>query len=285
MLELLGTWGVLWFIGALGVLFLAVQDFKTTFVSDWVVYALLSVGVLFRVLEGINGDWLPLLFGVIAFCIMGAIGLLCYYGKLFAGGDVWLLLALAWYLPGTTFPALGSSLGVFGLGLLGEGFVYLICWTFVLTARSPHTWWKEVRGQTTFGRRGIWSIVCILFFASFVLSLFWWVVVGTLLLFFFVLVVHTRAVERGCLHVRRTPEQLLEGDWLLAPVRVGTKVIPVRTEGVTREDIRLVRKARTAVMITQGVPFVPVIAFAYGLMVCGAVGGFDVLGWLERFFV
>ncbi|MBM3230543.1 hypothetical protein FJZ22_02725 [Candidatus Pacearchaeota archaeon] len=138
----------------MGVVFLAVQDFKTTFVSDWVVYALLGAGIFFRVLEGVEGDWSLFLFGILAFCILGLLGLLCYYGKIFAGGDVWLLLALAWYLPGTTFTALSSSLLVFGLGLLGGGFVYLLGWTFVLTARSPHLWWKEVCRQTTFGRIG-----------------------------------------------------------------------------------------------------------------------------------
>ena len=95
-----------------------------------------------------------------------------------------------------------------------------------------------------------------------------WAFLLSVLLLGGLLYAHAHAVDQVCMVVRRKPEHLLIGDWLVADVRVAHTLIRATHQGLTAQEIRLLRKAKKSVVIRQGIPFVPVFFLSYLLMVC-----------------
>ena len=62
-----------------------------------------------------------------------------------------------------------------------------------------------------------------------------------------------------------SPGKLIEGDWLKDDVNVGKRVIKKTVHGLSREDIKFLKKAKKKVWIGGGVPFTP--AFLIALIV------------------
>ena len=56
--------------------------------------------------------------------------------------------------------------------------------------------------------------------------------------------------------------ELREGDWLVSDIRVGGKVIKADWDGLSLEDIELLKK-RKKVKIKSGLPFVPAFLIAF----------------------
>jgi prepilin signal peptidase PulO-like enzyme (type II secretory pathway) len=86
----------------------------------------------------------------------------------------------------------------------------------------------------------------------------------------FYLIVAVKAAEHSLMLVKRTPSQLVVGDWVLGPVTVGKKVIiPTSSAGVSEREIATLRTAaaKKTVMVRQGVPFVPSFLLAFAVLV------------------
>jgi Flp pilus assembly protein protease CpaA len=248
--------------------FAAVHDWKTTFVSDWVVYALFCVGVVGLVVQG------QVLEGLSVTAGLGVLALLFYYGGVFAQGDARLLVALGPVLPGLDLVSRGWYAGGFVLTLLLVGLVYTL-------AISGWYAWKSA----TYGK------ACEGFFERYVV-VFWVFVFGGLVSSFFLsgmawgltwggawvlfgLFLHAKAVEKSCFIMLTRPSALLEGDWLVSLVKIGNRVLYPSAAGLSRADIALLRTYRRSVVIKQGIPFVPVFFITFVLMGCVALGGYE----------
>jgi prepilin signal peptidase PulO-like enzyme (type II secretory pathway) len=57
--------------------------------------------------------------------------------------------------------------------------------------------------------------------------------------------------------------KLTVGDWLYQKVRVGRKLIKPYWEGLSEEEVKLLRKSKKKIKIKQGIPFVPSFFLAF----------------------
>ena len=62
------------------------------------------------------------------------------------------------------------------------------------------------------------------------------------------------------------PKYLTEGDWLFKDVKVGKKTIKKSWDGLTKKDIRLLKKKKF-VMIRYGIPFSPSFLIAFIILI------------------
>jgi prepilin signal peptidase PulO-like enzyme (type II secretory pathway) len=62
------------------------------------------------------------------------------------------------------------------------------------------------------------------------------------------------------------PRKLTEGDWLYEKVKVGRKIVRPNWEGLSQEELILLRRYKRKIKVKQGIPFVPAFFFAFILL-------------------
>jgi len=81
-----------------------------------------------------------------------------------------------------------------------------------------------------------------------------------------VLFIFAKAVEESCMIVLINPRKLTEGDWLYEKVKVGRKIVRPNWEGLSQEELILLRRYKRKIKVKQGIPFVPAFFFAFILL-------------------
>jgi len=111
----------------------------------------------------------------------------------------------------------------------------------------------------------IFSVILILvgLFSSFIL------VLGIFLLLFSLLYVFAKALEKVAMYRKVKTSILREGDWLVKDVRVGGRIIKSNFNGLSSEEIKLIKKHRKEILIKGGLPFVPAFVIAFVLYIFG----------------
>src|SRR3989339_660541 len=71
-----------------------------------------------------------------------------------------------------------------------------------------------------------------------------------------------KAIDEVCMIKKISPKNLTEGDWLYRDVRVGNRIIKKRWDGLTKEEIKLLKK-KNYVFVRQGIPFSPAFLIAF----------------------
>src|SRR3972149_8020331 len=94
----------LFVLALIWVVFATVQDFRTREVANWLSFSLIIFALGFRFFYSLFalGNFNFFYQGLLGLGVFFIIGNLLYYGKLFAGGDAKLLIALGTILPGTS---------------------------------------------------------------------------------------------------------------------------------------------------------------------------------------
>jgi len=73
-----------------------------------------------------------------------------------------------------------------------------------------------------------------------------------------ILFVFAKAVELSCLKRAVPVEKLSEGEWLYEDIIVGGKKIRANWEGVSADELRLIKKKyKKDVIVKEGIPFTP----------------------------
>ena len=79
--------------------------------------------------------------------------------------------------------------------------------------------------------------------------------------------------------------EVVEGDWLYKNLKIGKKVIKSNWDGLTKEQIKEIRKRYKKIKIRQGIPFTPVFLISFLIIIyLWRNELIDVL-WSLRFFV
>jgi hypothetical protein len=78
--------------------------------------------------------------------------------------------------------------------------------------------------------------------------------------------VYLKAVD-SCMVVLVSPGKLMEGDWILEDINVGSKKIKNTVHGLTSQDIDLLKKTNKDIYVKRGIPFVPAILISFAIMV------------------
>lgn len=251
--------------------FAVVQDLRTREISNWLNFSLLGVGMLYRAGYALSSGndnffWFGL-FGVVFFT---AIAYLCYYSRVFAGGDAKLLIGLGAVLPFSSFESY-LFLGIgFVVLLFVSGSIWGMAWTFVEAYRQKKNFIKVFRNKTLDNRKILMASAC-LGILGFVAMIFYNLLFALLFLLVFVLapllIIYIRAVESACFVQLISPGALMEGDWLLRDVVLRGKVIKKSVHGLSQKEIAILRRAGKKVWVKSGIPFAPAFLIAFAIMV------------------
>ncbi|MBI2047178.1 prepilin peptidase [Candidatus Pacearchaeota archaeon] len=263
------------FLFALAFIWLCVaslQDIKKREVANWLSFSLILFALAFRAFYALlnNNIWF-LLNGLIGLAMFYVLANILYYGRLFAGGDAKLLIALGAVLPILDyFLANMAFLLVFIFLFLAAGSVYSLIYTVFLVSRRKKEFAKEFGGQFRKNK--------MLFFVCFILAVLALISVSFLderLFFIFPLLVflipflysYAKAVEEACMIKNVKTSELTIGDWLYKDAKAGRTIIKKDWQGLDEKQIKLLRRYKKNVMIKQGVPFVPSFLIAFIILV------------------
>lgn len=254
--------GFAWIIGAI------FQDFKRREVDNLWNFSLIAFALAYRLIISIfNNNIYYFLFGIFGFAIFWSIGNLFYRIKLFAGGDVKLLMALGAILPlSYNFIINLKIFGIFLLFSLLAGSVWALIFSFYLIFQNRERFGKEITRQFKHYKK--------LFLSSLIFAVFWIVIViltgeikllfiALMILLFHILFVFAKSVEESCMVKLVSPAKITEGDWLYKDIVVSGKKIKSQWCGISDKELKLIKtKYKKKVLIKYGIPFTPSFLFA-----------------------
>lgn len=265
--------------GFIGTLIASVQDIKEREIDNVLNFSILIFGLVYGAFRSIlSHNYFILLYAVLGFLTFLAIGNLFYYSRMFAGGDAKLLIALG------PFIFAGSSLITnfeytfyFILLFLLVGSVYGIIYSASISLRNFNSFSKYFKKE--FFRRRILFIVFFIFFVGFLIAGFYidkiLFFVSMMFFIFPILFSYARAAEKSGMIKEINYKNLREGDWLYKAVKIRSKMIKPSWEGLSKDDISAIKKAKKNVVIREGIPFVPAIFIAYVLFAAYFFGWVD----------
>jgi prepilin signal peptidase PulO-like enzyme (type II secretory pathway) len=61
----------------------------------------------------------------------------------------------------------------------------------------------------------------------------------------------------------KKPSEIQEGDWLAKNVKLKTKTLKYSWDGLSKEDVKLLRKEKKNIKVKEGIPFAPAFLIAH----------------------
>jgi Flp pilus assembly protein protease CpaA len=254
-------------LGLIWIIFAVVQDLRKREIANWLNFSLVIFALGFRffycLFSSSNFDFFY--FGVIGFAIFFLLGNMFYYGKIFAGGDAKLMIALGAVLPlAESFNGDLTLFVVFLLIFLVAGAIYGLIFSIVLGIKNFKEFRKEFSKKFS-KNKNFFYIALGLCFILVIVSFFFNLIIYLAILAFIspYLYFSAKAIDEVCMIREISANKLTEGDWLYKGVRVGKRFIKSSWDGLTKDEIKLLRKKNKKVLIRQGIPFSPVFLIAY----------------------
>lgn len=249
----------------------SIEDVKKTEVANWITLSLAVFALAYRAIYAVyskNSEFFVL--GVIGFAIFYLIGNLFYYSKAFGGADVKLLRGIGVVLPYGSYKGLLFVSLEFIVVLFLTAFFYSLIYSVFLSLKNKDKLKKEFNLMF---RKYRLLLVFSGLFAVVVLFVFMFLRIGMIggLYGVFVIVmaflfVYLKALDK-CMIRLVSPRDLMEGDWTIADIKVGNKVVRNSVHGLSLKDIKILRKARKKIYVKYGIPFVPAILISFVIMV------------------
>ncbi|MCK4634671.1 MAG: prepilin peptidase [Candidatus Aenigmarchaeota archaeon] len=247
-------------------------DLKTTEIPDEIPLAMVVLGLLTRFGYALfTGNWNFLLIPALIGGGFFLFGLLMYYTGQWGGGDAKLLGAIG-ILMGTlpegiaTVSALPLFIDII-LNIFLVGAVYIIVYAFVMALRNKKItkgFFKSIKGDVNEFIIFIFVIIVIIganaliFWKTFgVLNVWLAVAIGTSGTGFYFLWKFLRCVERIGFTKKVMVKDLMEGDMLgedIKKLNLNKKII----RGLTKEEVKKIKRIKKTVWIREGVRFGPV---------------------------
>jgi len=250
--------------------FAVVQDLRKREVANWLNFSLIIFALGFRFFYSLFSSGTDFAFfyqGLMGLGIFFIIGNLLYSGKMFAGGDAKLMIALGTILPLSNdfFTNVKFFVLFFFLFLL-TGAIYSLTISIVLTIKNFKIFKKEFFRQLRKNKKLIYPVSIlglILMILGFVNILFFGF--GVLLFIMPYFYVYAKAVDESCMVKKIRATKLSEGDWIYEDIKLGKRKIIANWDGLSKEDIKKIKKKYRLVKIRQGIPFTP--AFLFGFLI------------------
>lgn len=263
------------------ILFAVVADFKYRIVPNWLNFSLIAFAFAFRFFYSLfNSDFNFFFQGLIGFGIFFVLGNALYYGRMFAGGDAKLMMALGVVIPfADSFFANLQIFLMFLLLFLFSGAAYGIFFSATLFFANFEEAKKEITKQFSKNKKlialGIILGAITIFFGK-ENGLF--IVLGIVLILLPLLYILAKTVDEKCLVRKMKTKDLSEGEWLYQNVKVGKKTIKSSWEGLSKAELQLIRKKFREVKIRQGIPFTPAFLISFVLLVIFYFKGISLMG-------
>lgn len=253
------------------IVFAVVQDLKTHEIANWLNFSLIVFALGFRFFYSLfsQNNFAFFYQGLIGLGIFLILGNLFYYGRLFAGGDAKLTIALGTILPFTS--SLATNLKIFlafFLLFFFSGSVYTIITSIGLGLKNRKKISSEFKKQFKKNKLKITvSISFAILFAIFGITIDSFLIYIAILIFILPYIyIYAKSVDEACMVKLVSAKNLREGDWIYKDVKIGRKTIKASWDGVTKKEIRLLRKSNKKILIREGVPFSPVFLVSFILL-------------------
>ncbi|MCK9595605.1 A24 family peptidase [Candidatus Pacearchaeota archaeon] len=261
----------LWLLAFVYIIFAVIQDLRKREIADWLNFSLIIFALGFRFFYSLFVEEGFVFFyqGIIGLGIFFVLGNLFYYGKVFAGGDAKLMIALGAVLP--YYPDFFSNVKIlfnFLFIFLSAGFVYISIVSIILCIKNFKSFKKEFFNQLKKNKKLIFFglTLCFIFLLfGFANSMFF--IFGIMVLLIFFLYPYSKAIDETCMVKKIKSKNLREGDWLYSDIKIGRKMIKAKWDGVTKQEIREIIKRYKEVKIKEGIPFSPVFIFSFIILI------------------
>ncbi|MEK6917543.1 MAG: A24 family peptidase [Nanoarchaeota archaeon] len=248
------------------IIFASVQDLRKREVANWLNFSLIIFALGFRFFYSLfSGNFNFFAQGIFGLIIFFVIGNVLYYSKMFAGGDAKMMIALGTILgfSGNFFINLKIYFLFLFLFLFG-GAVYGISATLYLSFKYRKNFKKDFVKKIKENKRLIFAIMAfgIIFigvgFFQTPLLIF-----GILIFILPVFYVYVKTVDSACMVREIETHDLGEGEWLYKPLKVGNRIIKPTWEGLSKEEVNLIKKKYKFIKIKVGIAFLPVFLIAF----------------------
>ncbi len=263
-----------------------VQDLKTREITNWLNFSLIIFALGFRFFYVLfSGEGYGFFYqGLIGLGIFFIFGNLFYYGRMFAGGDAKLMIALGAVLP--FYDNFSSNLKVFALFFalfLFAGAIYGLSISLVLSLRNFKDFRKEFFVQLKKNKKRIYFVMVLslgLMVLGFVeKALFTLGIVLFVLPYFYI---YAKAIDERCMVRKIKVSQLREGDWLYKELKIGKGKIKPSWGGLSKKEVVAIKKKYRAVFTKQGIAFSP--AFLISFIILGILIFFNLTNFLWNAF-
>lgn len=257
----------LWSLALIYIIFAVLQDIKTREIANWLSFSLIVFALGFRFFYSLFqlGNFSFFYNGLIGLGIFFIIGNILYYGRVFAGGDAKLMIALGTILP--ISPEMFSNLNIFFnflLVFLSVGFAYVLILSAMLCIKHFKSFRKEFSNQLKKNKK---LMLALIFFSIILLALGFlekmFFILGVLIFFSSYLYLYSKAVDEVCMIKKIKTKDLREGDWLYSDLKIGNKKLRAKWDGINKKDIKQIIKRYKEVKIRQGIAFSPVFLISF----------------------
>lgn len=257
-------------LGIIWIFFAVVQDLKTREIANWLNFSLIIFALGFRFFYSLFiGEFGFFYQGIYGLGIFFIIGNLFYYGRIFAGGDAKLMIALGAVLPfkDNLYENLNFLL-IFLAIFLFVGAIYSLIISLWFSFRNFKSFKKEFKKQLIKLKKyylfGLF-VAILLAFLGFVIEIF--LIFGVLVFVFLNLYIYAKAVDESSMIRKIKTGNLTEGDWLYKNTKVGRKTIKASWEGLNKQEIGLLKKKYKEIKIRYGIPFSPVFLISFSILI------------------
>ncbi|MAH03714.1 hypothetical protein CMI39_02925 [Candidatus Pacearchaeota archaeon] len=248
------------------IIFASIQDLKKREVANWVNFSLIIFALGFRFFYSVFIENFNFFYqGLIGLGIFFIIGNFFYYGRMFAGGDAKLMIALGTILPFSKDFLVNIQIFIlFFLIFLFVGAFYGLIWSGFLSLRNFNEFKSEFYKRLNKNSKIVLFVMflgIILIIFGFVEKLFFSFGILVFIIPYFYL--YAKSIDEVCMIKKIKTNYLTEGDWLYRDLKVGKKLIKANWEGLTKEQIKEIKKRYKQIKIRQGIPFVPVFLISF----------------------
>ncbi len=275
-------------IALVALAYAGLYDLKTTDIPDISPYTMAIAGVIINGIHSyVTGNYSYILWSLGLGLGFFGFGFLLYYTKQWGGGDAKLLSGLGFILP--TAPVQLNSLVPYPLVLLMNiflvGAVYSIFYALVASLRTPgfvSTLVDDIKSNK--GRMSIFFVIIVsaMFLFSVLMAFFTnkihllsevllmqsFLIPGIiflLILWRFIKIVDTQVFKKEI-----STKDLKEGDVLVDDVKVGKKKLKAGLiEGLTKEQVKLIKKHHKKIRVLDAIRFGPVFFLALVVTLLG----------------
>lgn len=255
------------------IIFASIQDLKKREVANWLNFSLIIFALGFRffycLFSSETNGFLFLYQGLIGLAIFFIIGNAFYYGRIFAGGDAKLMIALGAILPFSEnfFTNLQFFVLFFFIFIFVGAFYSLIVNLF-LSLKNFKSWKKEFSSQLKSKKKfaNVFMLLGVLLMIfGFFEGLFF--LFGVFIFAIPYIYIYAKSIDESCMVKKIKTSQLMEGDWLYEDVKIGRKIIKKNWDGLSKKEIKEIKKKYKQIKIKQGIPFVPVFLISFLILV------------------
>lgn len=257
-------------LGFIWISFASIQDLKKREVANWISFSLIIFAIVYRFFYYLFMDDFNFLFqGLIGLGIFFILGNLFYYSRMFAGGDAKLMIALGAILPFSNEFFINLKIFLFFiLVFLVVGGIYGLIISFVLGIKNFKKFRREFIKRLKKDKKRIYFVMVLgllLMVIGFKFNLLF--ILGIIVFVFSYFYLYAKSVDEVCMVKKVSVDDLTEGDWIYKDVKIGKKLIRAKWDGLSKREIRLIRKNKKHILIRYGIPFVPVFWFSFLILV------------------